>query len=79
MLKAELDKKQNLLHLINDDVTIHTEIVDVDDVWFSATVGRETFNFNYANKQLGMFENVKMAKNTYETGDFINAIDITVV
>lgn len=79
MLKVELDKKQNLLHLINNDITIHTEIVDVDDVWFSATVGRETFNFNYANKQLGMFENVKVAKNMYETGDFINAIDITVV
>ncbi len=79
MLKAELDKKQNLLHLINDDVTIHTEIVDGDDVWFSTVVGREMFNFNYVSGTLGMFENVKVAKNTYETGDFVDQIEIKVI
>lgn len=76
-LHAIYYKKDRILEIYNNNTIIKTEVVDEDDIWFSLNFNNREYDVNYIDNQLGMYETVKTGKNTYETGDFIDAIKLT--
>lgn len=75
-LKAYYHKKDGVLELGIDKQHIADFIVDGQDEWFQAKVGKKEYMFNFLEGKLGMYEANKTKENTYEVGEFINEIDV---